>query len=149
MAPLEFIDVLVDETAACAGCAMRWKAESRPRAVVRVRFCPEQGGEFLCTVVGWSSTGGGTACTASAVTVEDSGGGTAVLVWGGDWGLRLHPDAGGPVLAEPYLLLAPEDIEPEGATRSAPPPRGADMPSNEEERAGTPRPEGNARPRSI
>jgi hypothetical protein len=103
-----FIDVLVDETPGCAGCAMRWKAESPTREVKTVRHTPEDGDAVVCEVTGWSAGG---ACPALAVTVEDSGGGTAVLVWGGDRGVRLRaPD--GRRYAEPYLLLSPEEVEP-------------------------------------
>ncbi|SRR6266702_2744044 len=102
-----FVDVLVDDSADCPGCALRWKAESPPRAVTSVRY-----DAAVCDVVGWSSAGGGSRCPATAVTVEDSGGGTATLVWGGDLGLRLRPrGGGGETIAEPYLLLDPADMD--------------------------------------
>jgi hypothetical protein len=108
-----FIDVLVEETEGCPGCAMRWKAESPVRVVASVRYAPETGDPVVCRVSGWSADGPG---PATAVTVEDSGGGTAVLVWGGDHGLRLHPQdgEGRSPFAEPYLLLGPEDVDPPG-----------------------------------
>src|SRR5688572_7400092 len=104
-----FIDVLVEDSDDCPGCAMRWKAESPTRVVKTVRYSPETGAPAICDVTGWSADG---PCPATAVTVEDSGGGTAVLVWGGDRGLRLVPTEGGPTVGEPYLLLSPEDVEP-------------------------------------
>jgi hypothetical protein len=107
MATYGFVDVLVEETELCKGCVMRWKAESAPRVVEAVLYEPETGGEGRYLVRGWSSVDGGSPCPATAVTVEDSGGGTAVLVWGGDLGLRLEPQDGGATLAEPYLLLDP------------------------------------------
>jgi hypothetical protein len=42
-------------------------------------------------VTGWSSVEGGTAVEAYAVQVEDSSEGSAYLVYGGDWGIRLRP----------------------------------------------------------
>ena len=103
-----FVDVLVEESDECAGCAMRWKAESEPRVVKTLRYSPESGEMIACEVTGMGADG---PCPALAVTVEDSGGGTAVLVWGGDLGLRLHPLAGGATIGEPYLLLSPEDVD--------------------------------------
>ncbi len=78
----------------------------RPRTVRAVHHSDGPGESTLCDVVGWSSEGGGTPCAAQAVTVEDSGAGTAMLVYGGDWGLRLTPHGGGEPTGEPYLLLA-------------------------------------------
>ena len=110
MATFGMVDVLVDETPGCAGCARRWKAETAPRRVTRVRYDPESGPQVVCDVVGWSSAGGPGPCPAQGVLVEDSGGGTAMLVWGGDLGLRLTPQDGGPTVGEPFVLLAPEDV---------------------------------------
>ena len=42
-------------------------------------------------VTGWSSEGDGSPCPAYAVRIEESGAGEAVLVFGGDWGLRMMP----------------------------------------------------------
>lgn len=62
-----------------------------PVAVVRIRLYDGvvQGAPFALT--GWSSAGGGSPCPAYAVAVEDSGSGGAVLIYGGDLGLRLRP----------------------------------------------------------
>lgn len=103
-----FVEVLVEDSEECAGCAKRWKAESPPREVRSVRYSPETGDDVLCAVSGHAADG---ACPATAVTVEDSGGGTAVLIWGGDRGLRLVT-ADGQTFAEPYLLLSPSDVDP-------------------------------------
>ena len=62
-----------------------------PVRVIAVRLydgLPE-GTDFALT--GWSSENGGTPCPAFAVRVEDSGSGGAVLVYGGDLGIRLRP----------------------------------------------------------
>jgi hypothetical protein len=93
-----FIDVLVEDSPECAGCARRWKAESAPRRVTWVRF-----DDALYDV------------DAMAVEVEDSGSGTSILVYGGDRGVRLTPRAGGPAIVEPFLLLAAEEVEPAGS----------------------------------
>jgi hypothetical protein len=45
----------------------------------------------LCAITGWSSAGGGSPAAAYAVQVEDSSEGSAYLVYGGDWGVRLRP----------------------------------------------------------
>jgi hypothetical protein len=96
-----FIDVFVEPNDnAPDGSGLRFKAEGAPRAVARVRYDGRD-----CDVVGWSSAGGGSRCAAQAAIVEDSGSGTALLVWGGDWGVRLTPLDGGAPFGEPYLLL--------------------------------------------
>lgn len=98
-----FIDVFVDENPGCPeGCGLRFKSESAARPISRVEL--EGRG---CAVTGWSSAGGGTPCEAFAATVDDSGSGTALLIFGGDWGLRFTPTDGSPAFGEPYLLLAP------------------------------------------
>ena len=113
MADPRFIDVLVDDNPACEGCALRFKAEDEPRPVRRVRWHGEDGRSLECAVSGWVSGGdggGGAAAEAWGVTVEDSGSGAAVLVYGGDWGVRLAPLDGGPAFHEPYLRISPEDV---------------------------------------
>ena len=65
------------------------------------------------TVIGWCSDNGGEPCEVSAVTVGDSGSGQAIMVYGGDHGIRLKPtssdapwDLESPdQIGEPYLLL--------------------------------------------
>ncbi len=105
-----FVDVWVDENPDCEPCQLRWKMEDDPRPVTRVRWAGDGDRAIECRVVGWSSAGGGTSTAAHGVRVEDSGSGTAILVWGGDWGVRLDPVDGGPRLAEPYLKIDPADV---------------------------------------
>jgi hypothetical protein len=105
-----FIDVFVDDNESCEGCAHRFKAEDEPRPVRRVRWYGDDDRPRECTVVGWSSEGGGSEVAAMAVTVEDSSSGVAILVWGGDWGLRLAPVDGGEPFGESHLRIAPEDV---------------------------------------
>jgi hypothetical protein len=45
----------------------------------------------LFDLTGWSSDEGGSPCDAFAVQIEDSSEGSAWLVYGGDWGVRLRP----------------------------------------------------------
>lgn len=105
--PERFIDVLVDGNPACEPCALRFKADGEPRPVTRVRW--RDAGVVDCQVSGWSSDGGGAAVPAWGVSIEDSGSGSAILVYGGDWGVRLSPDGGEPFF-EPYLRIAAADV---------------------------------------
>ena len=96
-----YIDLFIDPNPNVPeGCGQRFKALDAPRAVSRVRYDSQ-----VCQITGWSSAAGGSACPALAVGVEDSGGGTALLIYGGDWGLRLTPGGSGAPFGEPYLLL--------------------------------------------
>ncbi len=102
-----YVDIFIDPNPNCPdGSCQRFTTKDRPRTVRAVLHSDGPGESTLCDVVGWSSAGGGTPCAAQAVTVEDSGAGTAMLVYGGDWGLRLTPRGGGEPSGEPYLLLA-------------------------------------------
>ena len=106
-----FVNLFIDPNPNCPeGCVQRFQAASEPRSVRLVRYA--RGGEEAVEheVVGWASAGGGTACPALAVAVEDSGAGVATLLYGGDWGLRLTPRDGRPAFGEPYLLLDEEAI---------------------------------------
>jgi hypothetical protein len=87
---VRFIDV--------ESCGLRFKSEGELRPVSRIRF---EGAEH--TVTGLSSAG---PCPAQQIVVEDSSAGTAVLIIGGDLGVRLEPGT----LDEPYLLLSADSI---------------------------------------
>ncbi len=107
MEPL-FIDVFVEANPnAPDGCGLRFKSEGAPRDV---RVVELDGTRY--DVVGWSSAGGGRACGAQAALVEDSTAGVAMLVWGGDWGIRLTPVGGGEAIGETHLLLDAAAVEP-------------------------------------
>src|SRR5687767_14339674 len=82
------VDVIVEPNPNSGGedVMRRWEARSAPRPVTRVRWARDAGEALECRVTGW---GPGGACEAAGVDVEDSGAGTAVLVTGGDWGVRL------------------------------------------------------------
>ena len=90
-----------------------------PFRVVQVRIYEGEPDGQLCAITGWSSADNGTPVHAHAVRVEDSSAGTAYLIYGGDWGVRLRPANDGAPWAhengsqwgEPYLVLADaEDI---------------------------------------
>ena len=82
-----------------------------PRPVSRVKTYGSDGSEGMFEVVGWSADG---PASAFAALVDDSGEGSALLVYGGEEGIRLRPE--GSTLAwslnepsqwgEPFLLLA-------------------------------------------
>ena len=108
--PARFIDVLVEANDACEECALRFKAEDEPRTIGTVRYHGDDDLPIECDVTGWSSENGGSPVAALACTIEDSSSGTAILVWGGDWGLRLTPRDGRPRFAESHLRLAPHDV---------------------------------------
>lgn len=113
MAEPGYVDLFIDPNPNTPeGCGQRWKAEGAPRPIQTVRYFLAPDVPLVCDVAGvWSAGGAGLPCPAMAVEVEDSGAGASVLVYGGDWGLRLTPrEGGGDPFGEPYLLLAPADI---------------------------------------
>ena len=63
-------------------------AREEPREVTWVVAPRRDGVEVACAVTGWSADG---PCPAYATTVWDSGDGVALLVYGGDEGIRLRP----------------------------------------------------------
>jgi hypothetical protein len=107
MAEPIFIDVFVEPNDNVPeGCGLRFKSEETPRGARRV----ELDGQWY-DVTGWSSAGGGSACAAQAALVEDSTAGIAMLVYGGDWGIRLLPVGGGAPVGESHLVLEPAAVE--------------------------------------
>ena len=90
------------------------QGEPRSSAVITVPSIP--GSDEPHEVVGWCSDAGdrGGPCQATAVIVGDSGLGQALMVHGGDHGVRLRPASSGSPwslsageqMGEPYLLLA-------------------------------------------
>jgi len=87
------------------------QSEPRTAATITIPNIPES--DEPHEVVGWCSDDGGTPCAVTAVTVGDSGSGQALMIHGGDHGIRLRPVASeGPWTlvsddqkGEPYLLL--------------------------------------------
>jgi hypothetical protein len=62
-----------------------------PFPVARVRIYEGEPEGRLCEVTGWSGGAGGSPVDAYGVQIEDSSEGSAYLVYGGDWGIRLRP----------------------------------------------------------
>jgi hypothetical protein len=105
------VDILIDPNPNCPeGCSQRFQTADAPRLVTSIRYWSGAHDSVLCEVAGWSSQGGGSACPALAVTVDDSGAGVSTLVYGGDWGLRVSPRDGRESFGEPYLLLDAQDV---------------------------------------
>ena len=88
-----------------------------PFPVSHVRIYEGEPEGQLCAVTGWSSAESGPETPAYAVQIEDSSEGRALLVYGGDWGVRLRPagsDAPWSIedaeqWGETHLVLASED----------------------------------------
>jgi len=85
-------------------------AREKPHVVTRVVTIRRDGIEGLCAVTGWSAVG---PCPAYAASVWDSGDGVALLIYGGDEGIRLQDVESGSAWdvkddnqwGEPCLLL--------------------------------------------
>jgi hypothetical protein len=88
-----------------------------PFVVSHVRIYEGVPGGQLCAITGWSSANGGSETEAVGVEIEDSSEGRAILIYGGDWGVRLRPaEAEGPwsiddsqQWGETHLVLASAD----------------------------------------
>ena len=77
-----------------------------PFRVAQVRLYEGEPEGVLHDVVGWSSKGGGSVTDAYAVHIDDSSEGSAYLIYGGDWGVRLRP-AGSD---DPWSIDAPDQF---------------------------------------
>ncbi|MFN7132484.1 MAG: hypothetical protein ACK4N5_10400 [Myxococcales bacterium] len=109
------IDLVIDPNPNCPeGGDARFVPEDAPRPVRAVRYWSGPEEHVECDVQGWSSAGGGSAVPAFGITVLDSGEGTAVVVYGGDWGVRLVPRDGRPAFGEPYLRIDAADVLEQG-----------------------------------
>ena len=83
-----------------------------PIQVSQVRLERQPGRPEWCEVTGWTLDGA--PCAAQAQSVDDSGEGVALLVFGGDAGLRLRPAgsdgawslASAHQWGEPFLIVA-------------------------------------------
>jgi len=85
-----YIEVNVEEGANSPMTVNRmFSVAEQPRPVRAVWTSLPTGKDAWCEVVGWSREG---VCQAYAATVEDSGDGTALLVFGGNDGIRLKPE---------------------------------------------------------
>ena len=84
-----FIEVEVQEGANCSIALSRmYSALGEPEPIVWVLAPGPRGDTGAYEVTGWSAEG---PCQAYAALVEDSGEGRALLVYGGDEGIRLRP----------------------------------------------------------
>ena len=82
-----FLEIDVSESANCPLSINRmFDAMEQPVQVSRVMASDPEGTDLMCDVTGWSALG---PCPAYAALVEDSGEGIAMLVYGGDEGIRL------------------------------------------------------------
>lgn len=90
------------------GASLRYKAESAPERIYKVRYESDEGEEGVWDVI--SPDRNGRDVGVYQVLVEDSGAGTSALIFGDEYGLRLRNEDTGEELAEPYLLLDPDDI---------------------------------------
>jgi hypothetical protein len=103
-----FIDIVVEPHAALRdGCSIRFKAQGETRPVHHVRYEPDDGPEGIWQVFACDPDG---LQPARATVVDDSSAGLSVLIWGGTLGLRLRHEPDGMEVAEPYLLLAQEEL---------------------------------------
>ena len=93
-----------------------YEAHERPVPISRVIIEEPGRPRGVCMVTGWSSEGDGTPCPAMYTPVSDSGQAVVHLVFGGDWGIRLKPEASSDdwdlgnsdQWGEPYLMLIEE-----------------------------------------
>src|SRR5687768_15442360 len=86
---MEYTEIRVDSNDNCPMSAqLVYKNLTNPRRVTQVRIYEGEPEGVMYAVTGWSSQG---PVDAYAVGVEDSGSGSAFLLYGGDWGLRLRP----------------------------------------------------------
>lgn len=89
VAKARFIEVEVEEGNNCDYSLHRvFSVVDDPQEVVRVEAPGIRGELAMVEVVGWSENG---PCPAYAAIVEDSGEGHALLIFGGDDGIRTRP----------------------------------------------------------
>ena len=94
-----------------------YKNAGAPFPVSHVRIYEGEPEGQLCAITGWTSKDGGSPTPAYAVQIDDSSEGSAYLVYGGDYGVRLRPAdsdeawdiASGDQWGETHLVLSSED----------------------------------------
>ena len=72
---------------------LRFKELGPAHPVSHVKIYDRTSRGEWCSVTGWSDDSHQPLCSAFAQKVEDSGAGVTFLVFGGNWGLRLKPEA--------------------------------------------------------
>lgn len=82
-----FLEVDVSESENCPMDLVRmFDTLEHPIKICKLITADRNGIDVLCDVIGWSDIG---PCPAYAVPVEDSGDGVAMLIFGGNEGIRL------------------------------------------------------------
>ena len=90
-----------------------FETHGEPRSASTITVAEMPGTNESYDIVGWCSDGNGTACRATATVVADSGSGQAMMITGGDFGIRLKPSSSpspwnlesGDQKGEPYLVF--------------------------------------------
>ncbi len=72
---------------------LRYKELGPSRRVTHIKIYDRVSQGEWCTITGWSDSPEEARCDAYAQQVEDSGAGMAVLVFGGNNGVRLQPES--------------------------------------------------------
>ena len=112
-----FISLEVEDNDNCPGLPlMTYQRLGRSARAVQVRIAGPHWPEELHWVTGWQSDEGGSSCPARYVRISDSGAGSAFLLYGGDWGIRLMRGGKGEEWnidspeqwGEPWLVLGEE-----------------------------------------
>lgn len=84
-----FVEVDIETGSNCDYSLNRiFSAIGEPVPVIRAEVPDRRGITGIHEIIGWSTSG---PCQAYAVEVEDSGEGRALLLYGGDDGIRLKP----------------------------------------------------------
>lgn len=91
-----------------------FEAQGKPRSASSVIVPNVPGSSESHEVVGWCSENGGSPCEVTVVLVGDSGSGQALMVYGGDYGVRLRQKSSQPPwdlddpnqIGEPYITLS-------------------------------------------
>lgn len=71
---------------------IRFKDVGPPRRVTHIKSYDRSSRGEWCFVIGWCDDPDKPLCPAYAQRVEDSGSGSAFIVYGGNWGIRLKPE---------------------------------------------------------
>ena len=99
-----------------ASIFLRFKELGPCRRITHVKIYDRVSHGEWCVITGWSDCSEQASCDAYAQQVEDSGAGLAILVFGGNFGLRLKPESNQGLWdvesenqwGEAYLLLSTE-----------------------------------------
>lgn len=84
----------VDENPNCGGMPqLIFNTMSTARRITHIKTSKSGKDLSFHPITGWRSQDGGSACDAWAIRIEESGSGEGILVFGGDWGLRLMDPA--------------------------------------------------------